>query len=376
MAAELSALSSSAERLAARLEILRRTDLLGQSAEPTFDRLCKFATRLLDVPVSLVTVVDADRQHFKGSQGLPEPWATRRQTPLSHSFCRHVVDAGRPLVIPDARGNPLVCDNPAIVELGVRAYLGVPLSLPGGQVLGSFCVIDHAPRSWAGDDVRTMQELATVASREIGLRLANADLRRDAVGQRLLAQVSAALASSLDEGTKLIRVAHLVVPELADRCYIDVPDDDRQGRCPWGADTTPLQLLLGSHWERLRSEVMRAGRPRLVPDPTGATTDLPGGDVARALDAAGIRSLMVVPLMARERTLGSVTLLSVESRRQFEGADLALAVELAGSIGQALSNARLHREAVGTWDPTAPPASGPGRSGAADRVLAESWKKG
>src|SRR3954463_14887453 len=127
MTDEFSPLSSSAERLATRLELLRRTELLGHAPEPTFDRLCKFAARLLGVPVSLVTVVDADRQLFKGAQGLCEPWASRRQTPLSHSFCRHVADSGRPLIVADARGNSLVCDNPAISELGVRAYLGVPL---------------------------------------------------------------------------------------------------------------------------------------------------------------------------------------------------------------------------------------------------------
>src|SRR4051794_33154809 len=207
MADELTALSTPAERLAARLEILRQTDLLGQSTEPTFDRLCKFATRLLGVPVSLVTMVDADRQLFKGAQGLSEPWASRRQTPLSHSFCRHVADAGRPLIIADARGNPLVRDNLAITELGVRAYLGMPLTVPGGHVLGAFCAIDHAPRSWSGDDVRTVEELASVASREIALRFDNANLRRDASRQRLLARATTALSSSMDEAVKLVRVS-------------------------------------------------------------------------------------------------------------------------------------------------------------------------
>jgi GAF domain-containing protein len=370
MADELTYLSSAAERLAARLEILRRTDLLANAAEPTFDRLSKFAARLLGVPVSLVTVIDADRQLFKGAHGLSEPWASRHQSPLSHSFCRHVAETGRPLVIPDAQGNPLVHDNPAIVELGIRAYLGIPLSLPEGHVvLGSFCAIDHAPRSWTGDDMRTVQELASVASKEIGLRLVNADLRREAAGQRLLAQVTAALTSSLDEGVKLVRIAHLVVPELADRCYIDLPDDQRQGRHPWGAETTPLQLLLGLHWERLRSEVMRSGRPRLVPDRSGSASDVPGGDLARALDTAGVHSLMIVPLMNHHRARGTITLLSVESRRQFGGADLALVGELAGGIAKAIGGAQPHPEARESREPAVPQSSSPGRSGVSDRFF-------
>ena len=115
------------------MDALRRTNLVGPSAEPTFDRLTQVASRLLGIPVSLVSFVEADRQVFKGMLGLAEPWASRRQTPLSHSFCLHVAETGRPLIVDDARDNPLVCDNPAISELGVVAYLGVPLTAPGGR---------------------------------------------------------------------------------------------------------------------------------------------------------------------------------------------------------------------------------------------------
>src|SRR3712207_8148537 len=59
---------------------------------------------------------EADRQFFKSAVGLPEPWAARRETPLSHSFCQHVVATGAPLRIEDARQDPLVCDNLAVPE--------------------------------------------------------------------------------------------------------------------------------------------------------------------------------------------------------------------------------------------------------------------
>lgn len=77
------------------------------------------------VPVALISLVDEDRQFFVSQQGLPEPWAKARQTPLSHSFCQHVVATGDPLIVSDARENPLVCGNLAIRDLNVIAYLGL-----------------------------------------------------------------------------------------------------------------------------------------------------------------------------------------------------------------------------------------------------------
>jgi GAF domain-containing protein len=101
-----------------RLAALRRTNLLDTPAEEAFDRLARLATRLLDAPVALVSLVNADRQFFKAAIGLAEPWLSARQTPVSHSFCQHLLVSGGPLVIDDARLDPRVRDNPAIVELG------------------------------------------------------------------------------------------------------------------------------------------------------------------------------------------------------------------------------------------------------------------
>ena len=120
-----------------RLEPLRRLALLDMPPVPAFERLTRIFTILLGVPIALVTLVEDDRQFFAGTVGLAEPWASRRQTLLAHSFCQHVVAAGAPLVIADARAHPLVHDNPAITDLGIVAYAGFPLIAPDGHVLGS-----------------------------------------------------------------------------------------------------------------------------------------------------------------------------------------------------------------------------------------------
>jgi GAF domain-containing protein len=115
-----------------RLDALRRYALLDRPAAPALDRLTRLAARMLKVPMAFVTLVKPDRQFYAGAYGLAEPAATTRWVPLSHSFCQHVVASAGPLIINDARQHPLVCNNPAIPELGVIAYAGMPLTTSDG----------------------------------------------------------------------------------------------------------------------------------------------------------------------------------------------------------------------------------------------------
>lgn len=155
-----------------RLDALRRSALLDTPAEGAFDRLTRLATQMLGVPVSLVSLVDGDRQFFKSAVGLPEPWATRRETPLSHSFCQHVVREAVPLIVPDARIDPAFADNPAIGDIGVVAYAGIPIVTSDGHTLGSFCAIDTKPRQWTPQEIATLRELTALVVSEIELRAA------------------------------------------------------------------------------------------------------------------------------------------------------------------------------------------------------------
>ena len=157
---------------AARLSALRRLNLLDSPAETGFDRLTKLAAQVLGVPVCLVSLVDDKRQFFKSAVGLSGPVGEARQTPLTHSFCQHVVTSGAPLVVDDAPAHPQVCDNLAIRDLGVMAYLGAPIRSPDGFVLGSFCVIETKPRRWLPREVDLVREFAGLVETEIALRAA------------------------------------------------------------------------------------------------------------------------------------------------------------------------------------------------------------
>jgi GAF domain-containing protein len=153
-----------------RLAALDDAALLDTPPEEPFDRLARLAARVVDAPVALVSALDRDRQFFKSCLGLPEPWATRRETPLSHSFCQHVVAAREPVIVSDARTDERLLDNLAIRDLGVIAYLGVPLITREGHAIGTLCVIDHEPRIWTDDEIGLVKDVAAAVVTEITLR--------------------------------------------------------------------------------------------------------------------------------------------------------------------------------------------------------------
>lgn len=151
-------------------EALLKAELLDSPQEAAFDRLTRLVCLLLDAPVSLVSILDDDRQFFKSARGLREPWASQRESPLSHSFCQHVVASNEALIVPDARDDPRLCSNLAIQEMNVVAYLGIPLRMPNGLVIGSLCAIDSVPRMWNSEDIQNITDLAAVAMSELAAR--------------------------------------------------------------------------------------------------------------------------------------------------------------------------------------------------------------
>src|SRR5512134_3861426 len=125
-----------------RLEKLRSLVLLDTPADASFDRLTRFASKILKVPVALISLVDAEREYFKSEFGLKKPLSILREMPLSHSLCQHVVAASQPLIVEDARKHILLSDNPVVIEQKIAAYAGMPLTTKDGFVVGAFCVLD------------------------------------------------------------------------------------------------------------------------------------------------------------------------------------------------------------------------------------------
>ena len=150
-----------------RLAALVDSGLLDSPMEERFDSLARVASRVLNAPVALISLVDKDRQFFKSCIGLPEPWSSDRATPLSHSFCQHAVAARKPLIVDDARDHPLLRDNLAIRDLDVIAYAGIPLITKDGDALGTLCVIDDKPRRWTTEETSLLAQIAEAVVAQI-----------------------------------------------------------------------------------------------------------------------------------------------------------------------------------------------------------------
>jgi PAS domain S-box-containing protein len=148
-----------------RTSLLVATGLLDPAPAEAFDRVTALTARLLNAPISLVSVVVHDRQFFKSAVGLEF-----RETPIEQSLCQYVVADNRPLLINDGPHDPQYSSHPAVTQLGLRAYLGAPLRTRDGQILGSLCVADAKPRAWNESDVALVSQLAEIVMTEVELR--------------------------------------------------------------------------------------------------------------------------------------------------------------------------------------------------------------
>lgn len=154
-----------------RLAALRRTGLLDSPATEGFDRITRLGAIALNVPATFISLVDEHRDFYLSNAGFGEPLASERQL-TGQTFCHFTIEREEPLVIPDTRADPRYRDVPTVESLGVAAYLGAPLTLLTGEVIGSFCAIDHSPRQWTPSEICSAQDLASMVIAEIELRAA------------------------------------------------------------------------------------------------------------------------------------------------------------------------------------------------------------
>jgi EAL domain-containing protein (putative c-di-GMP-specific phosphodiesterase class I)/GGDEF domain-containing protein len=157
----------------ARLNALRDLNLLDTSPSDSFDRLTRLASKLLDAPVSTISLTDRDRQWFKSKVGVDISEIPREQAPCSYAIGDNGI-----FVVPDLQADPRFIGSP-LAQAGIRFYAGAPLFTRQGYGLGTLCVVDDKVRELDEEGRQVLHDLAGMVMSQI--ELSNTIGRSDAV---------------------------------------------------------------------------------------------------------------------------------------------------------------------------------------------------
>jgi len=155
-----------------RLHALRGYDLLDTLPEQSLDDLTSLAAQICEVPIALISLVDAERQWFKSKVGM-----SLSETPRDISFCGHAILQPNLFIIPDATQDDRFADNPLVTESRIRFYAGAPLITPSGHALGALCIMDHVPRQLTAQQQAALLMLARQVMSQLELRRQTNELR-------------------------------------------------------------------------------------------------------------------------------------------------------------------------------------------------------
>lgn len=259
-----------------------------------------------------------------------------------------------PVVIEDVNSHPLVeMRRNSYQAEGIASLMVVPLLIQN-RLEGTITFYWKTPHKTSVEDVQYASTLANLAASAIN----TAELYEERVNQarrsRFLAEASTLLASSLEYDETLKQVARMAVPTIADWCSVRILEDGQLARTAV-AHNDPDKLALADEYSKLYPDDMRAdrglgrvlatGEAELYPIITDEMLVQGARDEKHLslLRTLGMTSAIIVPLNARGRTLGALTLIAAESGHQFDAQDLELAQDLARRAAIAVDNAQLYR---------------------------------
>lgn len=240
-----------------------------------------------------------------------------------------------------------------VLRVAVEEQVVVPVIMLTGQGDEDLAVdlMKEGARDYIPKNALTPGRLAQSIRYILDVTRAEREARRTREGQRFLAEASQQLAQSLDYDATVERVAHLVVPRMADHCFVDVRmsdggleraaaahREDAEDDFPFPPDPRRDSPVRG---------VLETGEPLLLEDVSQEVMEAayPDGDVPESVGRKLPISLLVAPLLARGRTLGSLSLVAAESGRRYDEHDLVVAQNLANRAALAMDNARLYEKA-------------------------------
>lgn len=166
---------------AERLKKLEKYKILNTPHEEAFDDLTKIAAHICGSPISLISLIDADRQWFKSKVGLDVD-----ETPREQAFCAHaILNPDEVMIVPNALEDERFAENPLVTsDPNIRFYAGTPLVTPDGFPLGTLCVLDRIPRHLSEEQLETLRALGRQAIYQMELQLTVERLERQILRRR------------------------------------------------------------------------------------------------------------------------------------------------------------------------------------------------
>ncbi len=344
-----------------RLAALHEYQILDTAAETIFDRITLIASHICGVPISLITLIDRDRQWFKSKIGIDEN-ETKRET----AFCSHAILDSKILEVPDATKDDRFFDNPYVTkDPNIRFYAGVPLVNPKGFKLGTLCVIDRQPKKLTDVQRDALKNLSEIVMSFFEIRKSIlSDINQRKIASEALGEVNAKLKKKLAE-QKQSRQELLLLSEMSSVLQACMNAEETFGVItkfcsqlfPKSKGTLFLLHANHEHIERVASWgdvhqndffsldscwALRRNQPHYVSDPN---KDLICQHM-KSIDE--IPCYICLPLMAQGEVSGLITL--ELSKQFFNEAQKLLAAAMAEQVALALSNAKLretlHQQSV------------------------------
>lgn len=331
-----------------RQAALASYQILDTPAEDAFDEIVRLAAAICETPMSLVTLVDAQRVWFKARIGIADPECAREI-----GFCSFTIaDPKTTLVIADMQQDPRFVDNPLVTqEPHIRFYVGVPLVTDEGLALGTLCVLDYVPRQLSVTQYQTLQVLAhqvvmqleqrrqirtlnemiqaRIMSEERAQRLAS-EAQQQARMLALLDHVRTAVAHEMDVGAA-IRTIVSASYEAFDYDHISIylcHEDELILEYQAGVAHQNTRVSIS---EGGMGQVVRVGSPLFL---LNARPDVDDGHT---------KAQICVPIRSLDQVLGVI---NVESTRpgKLGNADYDLLSALADHLAVMMERAQLYQE--------------------------------
>ena len=339
--------------LQASATLLAKPDL-----EVVLDRILDLSRELIHADAYAVWRLDSEGATWRvlASRGLSSAYLEMSSIPASG--IAELTD--EPIMATDVHSLPLLEHRRQAYEIeGIRSLLVLPLHIQGRNV-GTITFYFRQARQLQSAELQLAELLANLAASGIStaeLYEEQVRLREQAEGQRrratFLAQASAALGASLDFTITLQRVAELAVPEIADWCAAFVVNAEGSVERTAVAHRDPTKVSLATEFHTKYPPTLSSGSAIAAVIETGEAQFFPqitpemlrervrDPERLRMTGELNMRSVLVVPMLARDRVLGALVFVMAESGRVLSSADLELAESLAARAAAAIDNSRL-----------------------------------